>query len=72
MIKKNISQITRVTIAFSLIVVVAGLLGFFFEPSILGAVVLNNQVDKINHPTLYLFVSLAFFVVYALYLNIKK
>ncbi len=74
MVKKHIKQIIEVTIAFSLLVVVAGLLGFFLKPSITGAVVLNRNIDLGSAPSIvtYLLIALAFFVVYALYLNIKK
>ena len=74
MIKKHTKQIIEVTMAFSLLVVVAGLLGIFLKPSVTGAVVLNNELSPSSAEsiTIYLVIALVFFVVYTLYLNMKK
>ena len=74
MIKKHIKPIIEITLYFSLLVVVAGLLGIFLKPSVTGAVVLNNNLDtgSVSSITTYLLIALAFFVVYAFYLNIQK
>ena len=74
MIKEHIKQIIEVTIAFSLLVVVAGFLGIFLKPSVTGMVVLNNNIDPGSSQSIaiYLLIALVFFVVYALYLNINK
>lgn len=74
MIKEHTKQIIEITMAFSLLVVVAGLLGFFLKPSVTGAVVLNNDIDPGNVQSIvvYLLIALAFFIVYALYIQRKK
>ena len=74
MIKKHIKQIIEITIPFALLAVVAGLLGIFSKPSITGAVVLNNDLNQSSSQSIitYLFIALVFFIIYALYLNIKK